>query len=93
MESRVYHQCPLADGWIATADRCMELAKARIHADELGARRHEALLRQTLTDEEQRILLDDQKGTKEKVQQRIPAPMINTAGTQAKGKEKAVNLE
>ena len=93
MESRVYHQCPLADGWIATAERCMELAKARIHADEPGARRHEALLRQTLTDEEQRILLDEQKETMEKVQQRMPAPLIQTAGTHAKGKEKAVDLE
>ena len=69
MESRVHHQYPLADGWIATAERCMELAKARIHADEPGARRHEALLRQTLTEEEQRILLDEQKETMEKVQQ------------------------
>ena len=93
MESRVYHQCPLADGWLATADKCMELAKARIHAEEPGAMRHEELLRQTLTDEEQRILLDDQQGTMERVQQRMPTPMINTAGTQAKGKEKAVDLE
>ena len=93
MESRVYHQCPLADGWLATADRFMELAKACIHAEEPRAMRHEELLRQTLTDEEQRIFLDDQQGTMERVQQRMPAPMINTAGTQAKGKEKAVDLE
>ena len=44
MESRVLHQFPLADGWLATADRCLELVKARIHAELPGAIRHEDLL-------------------------------------------------
>lgn len=59
MESRVHHQYPLADGWLATTERCLELAKARIHADLPGSICHEDLLRATLTEEEQRILLDD----------------------------------
>ena len=52
-----------------------------------GNIRHEDLLRATLTDEEQRILLDDRQGTLEKVQQRMPAPMMSTAGTSTKAKE------
>lgn len=93
MESRVHHQYPLTDGWLDTADRCLELAKARIHAESPGAIRYEDLLKKTLTGEEQRILLDDRQGTMEKVQQRMPAPTINTVDTSTKAKEKEAELE
>ena len=56
MESRVHHQFPLANGWLATADCCLELAKAHIHAELPRSICHEELLKATLTEEEQRIL-------------------------------------
>ena len=89
MESRLHHQYPLADGWLATAERCLELSKAHIHAELPGSIRHEDLLRATLTKEEQRILLDDKQGTMKKLQQRMPTPMMGTAGTSKKAKEVA----
>ena len=36
MESRVHHQSPLSDAWVATAEHCLELAKARFHAELQG---------------------------------------------------------
>ena len=37
MESRVHHQLPLSDGWVAIAEHYLELAKARFHATSQGS--------------------------------------------------------
>ena len=90
MEWRVHHLSPLSDGWVATAEHCLELAKAHFHAELQGSIRHEALLRETMTVEEQRIVLDEKQETMKKVQQCMPAPLMGAAGTSKKAKE-AVN--
>ena len=86
MESRVHHNKPLQNGWISTADHCVELAKVRLTAMSNGKYRHEDMLRQTWTAEEQRILLDERHKTLREVQRRLPAPLIGAAGTSKKGR-------
>ena len=86
MESRVHHQKPLQNGWIAIADHCIELAKVRLTAVQDGKFHHEDLLGKTWTKEEQRILLDERQETLKEVQQRMPTPLIGVAGTSKKGR-------
>ena len=86
MESRIHHNKPLQNGWISTADYCVELAKVRLTATTQGKYRHEDILRQTWTAQEQRILLDDRQATLREVQRRLPAPLIGAAGTSKQGR-------
>ena len=48
MESRIHHQAPLQEGWIATAEHCVELAKVRLIAKiDGGFIRHDDFLKNT----------------------------------------------
>ena len=67
MESRVHHQKPLQNGWIATAEHCMDLAKVRLTAMIEGNFWHEDLLWNIWTKEEQRILMDERHETLKEV--------------------------
>lgn len=68
MESRVHHQSPLQEVWIATVNHCVELAKVRLSTVIDGGFQHKDLLRKTWTQEEQRILLDESQKTMPTVQ-------------------------
>ena len=86
MESRIHHNKPLHNGWISTADYCVELAKVRLTAMSNGKYRHEDILWQTWTTKEQRIILDERQETLREVQRRLLAPLIGATGTSKKGR-------
>lgn len=87
-EARVYHNQKLNDGWLATADYCVELSKCRYNEGRSTVYNEASHSEVMLTIYEHDILVKNRVTTLTKAQRKMPAPSAIPASTSKKGKGK-----
>lgn len=81
MESRVYHNKPLTDGWVAIAEYCLDLAKCRYFQGKDIVYSTKSRREVQLAILEHEILNKNRAATLAKAHQKMPAPILKGASS------------